>query len=61
MDGPRHSEGPQGNKKEPGIDPDLKEFIDNAIVPILVKEYLVVEQIFAKVLDRLKADRKGKP
>lgn len=71
VDGPRHNEVPQSIKGVPhqfekqvktrSIDPNLKEFIDNAIVPILVKEYLVVEQIVAKVLDRLNADRKGKP
>ena len=29
-------------KKRIGIDPDLKEFIDLVIVPILVKEYLIL-------------------
>jgi len=39
----------------------LKEFIDNAIVPILVKEYHILDQIEAAVRDRLKAVRKGEP
>jgi len=63
-------EDTQGNKKEVApikqvkkrsIDPDLKEFIDNAIVPILVKEYHILDQIEAAVRDRLKAVRKGEP
>ena len=69
-------EDTQGNQKEvapikqvkkQSNDPDLKEFIDNAIVPILVKEYHILNQIEAAVRDRLKAAqaaqtfRKGKP
>jgi hypothetical protein len=66
------SEDKEGDKKEVApikqvkkrsIDPDLKEFIDNAIVPILVKEYQIVNQIEAAVRERLKAAqtfKKGK-
>jgi len=69
-------EDTQGNQKEVApikqakkrsIDPDLKEFIDNVIAPILVKEFLIIDQIEAEVRARLKAAqaaqtiRKGKP
>jgi hypothetical protein len=60
------SEGTQGDKKEAtpikqakkrSIDPDLKEFIDNAIVPISVKEYLILDQIDTEVRARPTAAR----
>jgi hypothetical protein len=59
-------EDTQGNQKEVApirqakkrsIDPDLKEFIDNVIAPILVKEFLIIDQIEAEVRARLKAAR----
>jgi hypothetical protein len=53
--GDQKKAAPIKQAKKQSIDPHLKEFIDNVIVPILVKKYQVIDCIEKEVRNRLRA------
>ena len=52
--GDQKKAAPIKQAKKQSIDPHLKEFVDNVIVPILVKKYQVIDYIEKEVRNRLK-------